>query len=364
MNIFQVIVSWLCVVTLSTLAWAQESEVDSPPLPLEPETSIPVDDDLAEGFQSMERLKQLLKSLGDPTEKQDSESNAEYLERVDRTIKGRALYLHHLHQEIEKMLMVKYRMQEACRAYENWIIAVDESLQNQPSQYTNEIAVLEEKRDGLARDAIVLADLLMEQAISEGNAAVQSELEEFWGTNEELKAEVALIPDASERRSSFDNLTTVEQKREKLAEIQVLDEEADIESQLLRDVGLPEAERFLKHLPDAHRKVYAALAETLTRRKEDLKQVELMATRVSVLARFAKNNLLIVRPKEVVSGGELGAKETAALSETQAALAAAFKDFNDTTGTGVITTVGTDSGKRFLNRLKQRRTSTDGDTEQ
>lgn len=346
---------------LATTVFAQDSvpDANAPPLPLDPETSIPVNEDLTEGFKSMERLETLLKGLGDPTKKQPTESNNDYLNRVDLTIKARALYLHHLHQEIEKVLMIKYRMEDAHKAYENWIKHFNVAAQQQPAIYKKDIERLEKLRDELASDAVVLASLLMDQAVLEENEVVVTELQEFWGSSEELKAEVSQITDASTRSAKFESLKTVDEKREKLAEFLARDEDADIEIQLLGNVGLPEAERFSQELPKAHREVFAKLSDTLTKQKKDLKRLEQTATKVSVLARFCKYNLLNVRPRAIVEEGKLSPEDQAALATTQDALEKAFIGFNSTTGEGAITsTVATDRGKRFVNRLKRQRTST------
>ena len=68
---------------------------------------------IIDALDGIEMIDKCLVYLLQPIRRADKESEKDYLKRVKRVLKGRALYVHFVHQELERALSAKYRLEVA-----------------------------------------------------------------------------------------------------------------------------------------------------------------------------------------------------------------------------------------------------------
>ena len=137
---------------------------------LAPEVLPAIDDGFAEAttqkaealsneLKTLETLQKVLKDLGSP-KKKPGEEDAAYLDRVNSTLKGRALAVHLLHQQFERALIAKAEIEAHLNEYENWVDALEKKLAILPAEYSKRAESLGIEITEVSREGLVLASLI------------------------------------------------------------------------------------------------------------------------------------------------------------------------------------------------------------
>ena len=313
-----------------TSAQQNAKPADEDTLP-SPETVVRTGKDYNEAQKRLEDLRRKLEILGDLTKRQPGESAGAYIARAEEGFKTRAVYVHYVHQEIEKLLEAKYAMQDAFQGYEGWIKNAGKSLANRQGRYQQDLERLGKERDALSSELVLLADRAKKQAEEENDKASATEFGQLYDP-----AWLGQIPGASAEQDrlhrTYPNLQSKRERIESLNE-QITDRQLEID--YLQAVGLPETEKLAQSLPEAHKEVFTKLSETLEKNKDQLKALEFMATRVSVTARIAADNLRVITP-EALRRARIDEGTIARLQQSQELIEANLKSFDQITGGAAV----------------------------
>jgi hypothetical protein len=259
--------------------------------------------DLGEKVATLESLRKRLESLGSPTQRQPGEAEEAYALRVDRILKARALYVHLLHQQTQDALEAKFAAEAYLEDYRVWADGLAKALQITAETYRKRAAKMEADTAELEQDLIVLAHLIHEE-----DPKLAKQMDQLY--DKEL---LAAVKDRAGREEKFKKLKP-EERVAKLDETVAAIKDNQFELRLLNGTAIRETAALANYLPDAHAKALKQLEDALSNNRRELLNLEDRAAQVSILAKYALDNLAFVRPDNAKGGrpplpGELAAAE-------------------------------------------------------
>jgi hypothetical protein len=240
-------------------------------------------------LSDLKDLEQFLKFLGDPLKRQDGESATDYLGRVDKILKGRALTVTLIGQRYRSALEAKFRLERELADYERWVEVVAKDLQLDEQNYKAKERELDKEIPGIQRDIIVLSKLIYDE-LSKTNAKDADERYKAF-----FEKRIDKVADRQAREQKFIKLTLDMKEKEHGS---LLDQLADkkFERDYLRTNAIVEAAAFKDVLPENHRKVIADARRMLE--SNEVKQIDDAAAHLSIVAGYVLNSLKLVQPNK------------------------------------------------------------------
>jgi len=235
-------------------------------------------------------LADKIEKLGDPAKKAADESTDEYLKRVDRIFKGRALFIGELHQEMQVVLEAKAQLELYLERYERFVKRAEDFLGKRPTQLREEVVSLQKKGDEAIKDAAVLREMLLTEGKADAKLVERMNAEPY----KDLP-KAAEVADRATRESKYAALT-LHEKEDKLADLVGVVIDSAFEVNLLNKTFIPESEDLKAILPAEHTKALGAIRETFDKNKGQLAVLENKAAQLSILAKHHAENLALVRP--------------------------------------------------------------------
>lgn len=295
---------------LAAPAGAQNSSDGTPLLP-KPSLTEQKAKSLTDGLTKLDSLRKQLDKLGSPAKKLPNEETLEYLLRVDRILKGRALYVHLLHQQIQSTLEARYELEAYLDDYKAWSETLSSEVQKQLEKHRQRARDLELKVEDAKKDIVILAKQLAAQTEDKETKELMTGL-----ADKEL---LDAVKDAPAREAKFAELSVEDKKlaldrlfkdvKDGLFEVDVID----------RSV-LPETTELAGILPPEHEKAIKLLETTLTKNKAALSGLEDEAAKLSILAKYAGDGLKMARPDSAGTSNPLLPQVQAQEKEIQGAL--------------------------------------------
>jgi hypothetical protein len=264
----------------------QEEPLPSLPSPEATEEKVVA---LNEGLSTLKGLQATLRNLGSPIKKEDGESNSAFLKRVDRILKGRALAVTLVGQEIERVLDAKFQLQAQLAEYETWAMVVQKQLHIVTGDHEKRQGMLQTRFAEARPDVIVLAHLLFEE-LKATSSEQASNYEPYFKTHLEG------LTDAAARRQKFQALPLAEKQKAFDQFLQVM-VDSQFEIELLEKVVIVEDQGFKDILPAEHQKAIAD-AKAILEHNQDLKGLGDKAAQVAIIAKYTAQNLNLVQPGE------------------------------------------------------------------
>lgn len=242
---------------------------------------------LTGGLDKLKKLGEQLEKLGSPAKKLPDEDTPAYLLRVDRILKGRALYIHLLHQQIQTTLEARYELEAYLDDYKAWSETLSSEIQKQLEKHRQRARTLELRVEEAKKDILVLANHLAAKAEDAETKKAMADIvdKELLGQVTDAATREAKFAQKSVEDKKLDLDRLIKEVKDGLFEIDVID----------RSV-LPETTELAGILPPEHEKAVKLLETTLTKNKAELSGLEEEAVKLSILAKYAGDGLKMARP--------------------------------------------------------------------
>ena len=240
---------------------------------------------IKEGASELKELFDKLKELGDPATRKDNESDQQYVGRAERILKGRALYVHFAHQEMQRILEARFGAEMVLDDYDRWVTSRLKALKMSANLLGDEAKRIENDRKDFGFNSVVLAKLISDDA-------------EFLSKKEKE------VKDNPSAKTDFDNLSKAIKKDigvdgsvvKKIVDMQIRSDKynADFEFSYISKAVIPENQKFSVSLPKAHANILNDLKVSLAANKALFEQLDDNAFQLSVIARYTRENLGLV----------------------------------------------------------------------
>lgn len=276
-------------------------------------------DVISERLTRINQIAEKLEKFGDPAKKSPDETTEEYLKRVDRIFKARALFIIELHQEMQTVLEAKAQLDLYVDKYKRFVKRAEEFLGKRPSQLRQEVVDLQKKGDEALKDAAVLREMILTEG--KDNAELVAQMNGKPYSDLPKSSEVS---DASERMQKYTSLNLA-LKQDKLSELIGVVVDSAFEVNLLNNTFIPESEDLKAILPSEHTKALAAIESTLAKNKGQMAMLEDKAAQLSILAKRHGENLSLVRPSSIE--GKEPLQRLLEIGKMEAALAPSMDKF-------------------------------------
>ncbi len=253
-------------------------------------------DVISDRLVRINEIAEKLEKLGDPAKKGADESTQEYLKRVDRIFKGRALFIVELHQEMQVVLEAKAQLDLYLERYERFVKRAEDYLGKRSTTLREEVVGLQKRGDEAIKDGAVLREMVLTEGKDNKTLVARLNAEPY----KDLP-KAADVADRATRESKFAGLN-LKEKEDKLEELVGVVIDSAFEVNLLNRTFIPESEDLRAILPAEHTKALGAIRETFDKNKGQLAVLENRAAQLSILAKYHRDNLQLVRPD--LAGGK------------------------------------------------------------
>jgi len=260
---------------------------------------------IKEGASELKELFDKLKELGDPATRKDNESDQQYVGRAERILKGRALYVHFAHQEMQRILEARFGAEMVLDDYDRWVTSRLKALKMSASLLGDEAKRIENDRKEFGFNSVVLAKLINDDAefLSKKAEDVKdnpSAKTDFDNLSKAIKKDIGVdgsvvkkIVDIQVRSDKYKTLST-EDKIKKYYDSKKGFKDADFEFSYISKAVIPENQKFSVSLPKAHANILNDLKVSLAANKALFEQLDDNAFQLSVIARYTRENLGLV----------------------------------------------------------------------
>ena len=260
---------------------------------------------IKEGASELKELFDKLKELGDPATRKDNESDQQYVGRAERILKGRALYVHFAHQEMQRILEARFGAEMVLDDYDRWVTSRLKALKMSANLLGDEAKRIENDRKDFGFNSVVLAKLISDDAefLSKKEKEVKdnpSAKTDFDNLSKAIKKDIGVdgsvvkkIVDIQVRSDKYKALST-EDKIKKYYDSKKGFKDADFEFSYISKAVIPENQKFSVSLPKAHANILNDLKVSLAANKALFEQLDDNAFQLSVIARYTRENLGLV----------------------------------------------------------------------
>ena len=260
---------------------------------------------IKEGASELKELFDKLKELGDPATRKDNESDQQYVGRAERILKGRALYVHFAHQEMQRILEARFGAEMVLDDYDRWVTSRLKALKMSANLLGDEAKRIENDRKDFGFNSVVLAKLISDDAefLSKKEKEVKdnpSAKTDFDNLSKAIKKDIGVdgsvvkkIVDMQIRSDKYKALST-EDKIKKYYDSKKGFKDADFEFSYISKAVIPENQKFSVSLPKAHANILNDLKVSLAANKALFEQLDDNAFQLSVIARYTRENLGLV----------------------------------------------------------------------
>jgi len=260
---------------------------------------------IKEGASELKELFDKLKELGDPATRKDNESDQQYVGRAERILKGRALYVHFAHQEMQRILEARFGAEMVLDDYDRWVTSRLKALKMSANLLGDEAKRIENDRKDFGFNSVVLAKLISDDAefLSKKEKEVKdnpSAKTDFDNLSKAIKKDIGVdgsvvkkIVDMQVRSDKYKALST-EDKIKKYYDSKKGFKDADFEFSYISKAVIPENQKFSVSLPKAHANILNDLKVSLAANKALFEQLDDNAFQLSVIARYTRENLGLV----------------------------------------------------------------------
>jgi len=261
---------------------------------------------IKEGASELKELFDKLKELGDPATRKDNESDQQYVGRAERILKGRALYVHFAHQEMQRILEARFGAEMVLDDYDRWVTSRLKALEISASLLGDEAKRIGNDRKEFGFDSVVLAKLISDD--TEFISKKEKDLEKDTGSlktdfdnlKKSIKKDIGVdssvvkkISDIQVRSDKYKALST-EDKIKKYYDLKKRFKYADFEFSYVSKAVIPENQKFSVSLPKAHANILNDLKVSLAANKALFEQLDDNAYQLSVIAKYTRENLGLV----------------------------------------------------------------------
>ena len=260
---------------------------------------------IKEGASELKELFDKLKELGDPATRKDNESDQQYVGRAERILKGRALYVHFAHQEMQRILEARFGAEMVLDDYDRWVTSRLKALKMSANLLGDEAKRIENDRKDFGFNSVVLAKLIIDDAefLSKKEKEVKdnpSAKTDFDNLSKAIKKDIGVdgsvvkkIVDMQIRSDKYKALST-EDKIKKYYDLKKRFKYADFEFSYVSKAVIPENQKFSVSLPKAHANILNDLKVSLAANKALFEQLDDNAFQLSVIAKYTRENLGLV----------------------------------------------------------------------
>lgn len=260
---------------------------------------------IKEGASELKELFDKLKELGDPATRKDNESDQQYVGRAERILKGRALYVHFAHQEMQRILEARFGAEMVLDDYDRWVTSRLKALKMSSNLLGDEAKRIENDRKEFGFNSVVLAKLINDdnEFLSKKEKDVKdnpSAKTDFDNLSKAIKKDIGVdgsvvkkIVDIQVRSDKYKSLST-EDKIKKYYDSKKGFKDADFEFSYISKAVIPENQKFSVSLPKAHANILNDLKFQLANNKALFEQLDDNAFQLSVIARYTRENLGLV----------------------------------------------------------------------
>lgn len=268
------------------------------------------------GDKNVEDLLNKLKELGDPATRKDNESDQQYILRAERILKGRALYVHFAHQEMQRVLEAKFGAEMVLDDYDSWVKTRLIALEASKAIYGQQANNIRKIRDELGFDAVILAKLISDNTeFKKKSEEEKDKIEKEKGMSVSVSPEVVelrnLIKAVDNDRGGIENLRfkkiidnqvraekyktlSVEEMKKRYYDFKKKYKDTDFEFSYLSKAVIPENQKLAVSLPKAHEKILSNLKSSFESNKALFEGLDDRAVQLSVIAKYTRENLGLV----------------------------------------------------------------------
>lgn len=268
-----------------------------------------------EGVENFKELFGKLKELGDPAVRKDNESDAQYLIRAERILKGRALYIHFVHQELQRIIEARYGAEMVLDDYDRWVKTRVDALKLSAAKLDDRAQKIQSDLAEFSFDAVVLAKLIgddsdFKKKVELEKVLIQKEKDMmlnpppekvgfrnlFKSVESDLgpdNARLKKINDFQARSEKFKSLST-DDKIKKYMDFKKKYKDFSFEFSYLTKAVVPENQKLSVSLPKAHESLVSNVKASLSSNKAFFDQLDDQAVQLSIVARYTRENLGLV----------------------------------------------------------------------